>query len=90
MGKIRIFTEQEETIIHNYNKAKKLKMTEGFDDEMNKCWIDELMVNGDGVYVERNYTTRDGDFWDNEDVSEAYEDMVFMNGIYIGEVSKND
>jgi hypothetical protein len=74
-GKIRIFTEEEETIIHNFNKAKRLKKTEGFDDEMNKCWTDELMVDGNEVYVERNYTTRDGDFWGNEDFTELYLEM---------------
>jgi hypothetical protein len=30
--------------------------------------------------------TDDGGFRDVEDVSEEYLDMVFMNGVYIGEV----
>lgn len=76
MEKIRIFTQDEETIIHNYNKAKSKKMVEGFDSEMNKCWQDDLRVDGNEVYVERSYTTRDGDYWDSEDVSEEYLEEV--------------
>jgi hypothetical protein len=87
MGKIRIFTKDEETIIHNYNQAKRLKMTFGANEGYG-TFEDVLVVNFDNVSVDRNYMGDDGAFLDVEDVSEEYLDMVFMNGLYIGEVSK--
>ena len=84
MGTIRMFTKEEETIIHNYNNAKKLKMTVGLN-EGSGTFEDILVVDKEGVRVDRNYMTDDGGFVDVEDITEEYEDMVFMNGIYIGE-----
>ena len=85
MGKIRIFTQEEENIIHNYNQAKRLKMTEGAN-EGSGTFEDVLVANFDEVRIDRNYMSDDGAFRDVEDVSEEYLDMVFMNGVYIGEV----
>jgi hypothetical protein len=51
---------------------------------------DVLITDFEEIRVDRNYMGDDGAFRDVEDVSEEYLDMVFMNGIYIGEVSKND
>jgi hypothetical protein len=85
MGKIRIFTQEEENIIHNYNQAKRLKMTEGAN-EGSGTFEDVLVANFDEVRIDRNYMTDDGGFMGVEDVSEEYLDMVFMNGLYIGEV----
>jgi hypothetical protein len=85
MGKIRIFTQEEETIIHNYNEAKRLNMTVGLN-EGSGTFEDVLVANFDEVRIDRNYMTDDGGFMGVEDVSEEYLDMVFMNGVYIGEV----
>jgi hypothetical protein len=89
MGKVRIFTQEEEAIIHNYNQAKKLNMTFGAN-EGSGTFEDVLITDFEEIRVDRNYMGDDGAFRDVEDVSEEYLDMVFMNGIYIGEVSKND
>jgi hypothetical protein len=83
MGKIRIFTQEEETIIHNYNEAKRLNMTFGAN-EGSGTFEDVLVANFEEVRVDRNYMTDDGGFMGVEDVSEEYEDMVFMNGVYVG------
>jgi hypothetical protein len=83
MGKIRIFTQEEENIIHNYNQAKRLKMTVGLN-EGSGTFEDILVADSEGVRVDRNYMTDDGGFVDVEDITEEYEDMVFMNGVYIG------
>ena len=83
MGKIRIFTQEEENIIHNYNQAKRLKMTEGAN-EGGGTFEDVLVANFEEVRVDRNYMTDDGGFMGVEDVSEEYEDMVFMSGVYVG------
>jgi hypothetical protein len=85
MGKIRIFTQEEERIIHNYNEAKRLNMTFGAN-EGSGTYEDVLVANFDEVRIDRNYMTDDGGFMGVEDVSEEYLDMVFMNGLYIGEV----
>jgi hypothetical protein len=85
MGKVRIFTKEEETIIHNYNEAKRLNMTFGAN-EGGGTYEDVLITNFEEIRVDRNYMTDDGGFKDVEDVSEEYLDMVFMNGLYIGEV----
>jgi hypothetical protein len=85
MGKVRIFTQEEERIIHNYNEAKRLNMTVGLN-EGSGTFEDVLVANFDEVRIDRNYMGDDGAFRDVEDVSEEYLDMVFMNGVYIGEV----
>jgi len=85
MGKVRIFTKEEETIIHNYNEAKRLNMTVGLN-EGSGTFEDVLIANFDEVRIDRNYMTDDGGFKGVEDVSEEYLDMVFMNGVYIGEI----
>jgi hypothetical protein len=85
MGKVRIFTQEEERIIHNYNEAKRLNMTVGLN-EGSGTFEDVLVANFDEVRIDRNYMSDDGAFRDVEDVSEEYLDMVFMNGVYIGEV----
>jgi hypothetical protein len=85
MGKVRIFTQEEETIIHNYNEAKRLNMTVGLN-EGSGTFEDVLIANFDEVRIDRNYMTDDGGFKGVEDVSEEYLDMVFMNGVYIGEI----
>jgi hypothetical protein len=85
MGKVRIFTQEEERIIHNYNEAKRLNMTVGLN-EGSGTFEDVLITNFEEIRVDRNYMGDDGAFRDVEDVSEEYLDMVFMNGIYIGEV----
>jgi hypothetical protein len=85
MGKVRIFTQEEERIIHNYNEAKRLNMTVGLN-EGSGTYEDVLVANFDEVRIDRNYMSDDGAFRDVEDVSEEYLDMVFMNGVYIGEV----
>jgi hypothetical protein len=85
MGKVRIFTQEEETIIHNYNEAKRLNMTVGLN-EGSGTFEDILVANFDEVRIDRNYMGDDGAFRGVEDVSEEYLDMVFMNGVYIGEV----
>jgi hypothetical protein len=85
MGKVRIFTQEEERIIHNYNEAKRLNMTVGLN-EGSGTFEDVLVANFDEVRIDRNYMTDDGGFRDVEDVSEEYLNMVFMNGVYIGEV----
>jgi hypothetical protein len=83
MGKIRIFTQEEENIIHNYNEAKRLQMTVGLN-EGSGTFEDILIADSEGVRVDRNYMTDDGGFVDVEDITEEYVDMVFMNGVYIG------
>ena len=83
MGKIRIFTQEEENIIHNYNEAKRLQMTVGLNEGYG-TFEDILIADSEGVRVDRNYMTDDGGFVDVEDITEEYVDMVFMNGVYIG------
>ena len=85
MGKVRIFTQEEERIIHNYNEAKRLNMTVGLN-EGSGTFEDVLITTFEEIRVDRNYMGDDGGFRDVEDVSEEYLDMVFMNGVYIGEV----
>jgi hypothetical protein len=74
MGKIRIFTKDEETIIHNYNKAKRLKETFGANEGYG-TFEDILVVSFDSVSVDRNYMGDDGAFLDVEDVSAEYLEM---------------
>jgi hypothetical protein len=80
MGKVRIFTQEEETIIHNYYKAKRLKMTEGANEGYG-TFEDILVVNGSGVSVDRNRMGDDGAFLDVEDVSKEYEEMEWEDGL---------
>jgi hypothetical protein len=87
MGKVRIFTQEEETIIHNYNQAKRLNMTVGLN-EGSGTFEDILVANFDEVRIDRNYMGDDGAFRDVEDVSEEYLDMVFMNSVYVGNTKK--
>ena len=87
MGKVRIFTQEEETIIHNYNEAKRLNMTVGLN-EGSGTFEDVLVANFDEVRIDRNYMGDDGAFRDVEDVSEEYLDMVFMNSVYVGNTKK--
>jgi hypothetical protein len=87
MGKIRIFTQEEENIIHNYNQAKRLNMTVGLN-EGSGTFEDVLVANFEEVRVDRNYMGDDGAFRDVEDVSEEYLDMVFMNSVYVGNTKK--
>jgi hypothetical protein len=60
-------------------------MTVGLN-EGSGTYEDVLVANFDEVRIDRNYMSDDGAFRDVEDVSEEYLDMVFMNGVYIGEV----
>ena len=87
MGKIRIFTQEEENIIHTYNQAKRLNMTVGLN-EGSGTFEDVLVANFEEVRVDRNYMGDDGAFRDVEDVSEEYLDMVFMNSVYVGNTKK--
>jgi hypothetical protein len=87
MTKLKMFTKEEKTIIHNYNQAKRLKMTFG-PREGNGTFEDILVTSATGVNIDRNYMTDDGGFVDVEDVTEEYLDMVFMNGVYIGNEAK--
>jgi hypothetical protein len=58
-------------------------MTVGLN-EGSGTFEDILIADSEGVRVDRNYMTDDGGFVDVEDITEEYVDMVFMNGIYIG------
>jgi hypothetical protein len=80
MGKIRIFTQEEEAIIHNYHKAKRLKLTTGLNEGYG-CWEDLLIVDNEGVRVDRNIMGDEGDFLDVEDMTEGYLDMEFQEEI---------
>ena len=81
MGKIRIFTQEEEAIIHNYHKAKRLNMTEGANEGYG-TFEDILVVSGNGVSVDRNIMGDDGAFLEVEDVSGEYEEMEWEeNGL---------
>lgn len=73
---VKIFSEDDETIIHNFHKAKKLKLTEGLNEGYG-CWEDFLIVDKEGVRVDRNIMGDEGDFLDVEDVSDDYLMMEF-------------
>ena len=63
MGKVRIFTKEEETIIHNYNEAKRLNMTFGAN-EGSGTYEDVLITNFDEIRFDRIFMTDDCGFRD--------------------------
>jgi hypothetical protein len=64
------------TLKELYEKLKSKNLVEGFDDERNLTWVDNIVEDSEGCVINRDWLTRDGDHVDVEDVTLEYADLL--------------
>jgi len=64
------------TLKELYEKLQKKELTQGFDDERNLTWVDNIVEDSDGCVINRDWCDRDGGHVEAEDVTYEYEDLL--------------